>query len=153
MKVTETNDFECIARLNKPVHDLHYKLYPELFQPYDYDDIKQFFHNVTFMENHLFLLLEEEEKAIGYVWVEIIHSPPNVFKKAYEAVYVHQISLISEKRNKGYGKRLMEEVYRVAEKHNIQTILLDYWCDNTVAKEFYKKQGFKIRQEYVYKQI
>ncbi|MFD2445493.1 hypothetical protein ACFSO7_16145 [Bacillus sp. CGMCC 1.16607] len=40
MKISRTNDFELVAKLNKFVHDLHANLYPEYFQEYNFDFVK-----------------------------------------------------------------------------------------------------------------
>ena len=41
----------------------------------------------------------------------------------------------------------------IAKKHDIELIELDYWCENTDAKEFYKKHQFSNCREFVYKQL
>jgi ribosomal protein S18 acetylase RimI-like enzyme len=87
------------------------------------------------------------------VWIEIRKYPENVFKNGYNSVYVHQISIVENQKKKGYGTRLMEEVYKIAQRNNIDLIELDYWFENDDAKEFYKKHHFIKYREFVYKQL
>ncbi|MCK1995191.1 GNAT family N-acetyltransferase [Peribacillus muralis] len=153
MKIRQTSNFECIATLNKYVHDLHSNLYPEHFKEYNYEKVKKYFKSLVNNESFLFLLLEDDGEALGYAWIELKEYPENAFKKGYKSVYVHQISIADTKRNKGYGSSLMEHIYEMANNRGIDVIELDYWCENSVAKNFYKKQDFIKYREFVYKKL
>ncbi|MBM7553504.1 hypothetical protein [Thalassobacillus pellis] len=93
MEVMETRDYQLIAELNKYVHDLHYNLYPDLFKPYDFEKMKTFFQPLVHNENYIFLLQKEGQHAIGYAWIEIRDYPESPFKKPYQSVYIHQLSI------------------------------------------------------------
>ncbi|MFF2455411.1 hypothetical protein [Peribacillus simplex] len=41
----------------------------------------------------------------------------------------------------------------MAKKNDIDLIELDYWCENIAAKEFYKKQSFKMYREFAFRQL
>ncbi|MDP1421362.1 hypothetical protein Q8G35_24050 [Peribacillus simplex] len=47
----------------------------------------------------------------------------------------------------------MECIYEIAKDRGIDLIELDYWFENSVAKDFYKKQNFIKYREFVYKQL
>ncbi|MDR4927905.1 GNAT family N-acetyltransferase [Peribacillus simplex] len=79
--------------------------------------------------------------------------PESAFKNEYKSVYVHQLSIAESQTQKGYGKKLMNEVYEMAKKNDIDLIELDYWCENIAAKEFYKKQDFKMYREFAFRQL
>jgi diamine N-acetyltransferase len=153
MKISRTNDFELVAKLNKYVHDLHVNLYPEYFKEYNYEDIKDFFKGIIDRENFVFLVLEEDDESIGYAWFELRNYPDNAFKKAYKSVYVHQISISENQRKRGYGTKLMDEISNIANANGIKKIELDYWFNNEIAKNFYKKSDFVKYREFVYKDI
>ncbi|GMA64325.1 hypothetical protein GCM10025859_47650 [Alicyclobacillus fastidiosus] len=57
MKITRTTDFELIARLNKPIHDLHVSLYPQHFTDYNFEAIRDSFEKLVKSEAFIFLLL------------------------------------------------------------------------------------------------
>lgn len=61
LKISRTNNFELVAKLNKYVHDLHVNLYPEYFKEYNYDEIKEFFQKIIGKEKFTFLLLEDDD--------------------------------------------------------------------------------------------
>ncbi|MBP2243165.1 ribosomal protein S18 acetylase RimI-like enzyme [Cytobacillus eiseniae] len=153
MKISRTRDFELVAKLNKYVHDLHANLYPEYFKEYNFEEIKIFFQKIIDQEEFAFLLLEDDEQPLGYAWIEFRNYPANTFKKAYKSVYVHQISITENQRKKGYGSKLMDEITDIAKVNGINKIELDYWFNNEIAKNFYKKNDFVKYREFVYKDI
>lgn len=153
MEISQTKDFELVAKLNKPVHDLHFTLYPKYFKQYDYKKIKEEFKKLINNEKFIFLILQVNQEAVGYAWIEIRDYPENAFKKSYQSIYIHQISMIQTQRKKGYGTALMNYIYNLANEKGIDLIELDYWADNNIAKEFYKKQDFVKYREFVYKQL
>ncbi|MFJ7469268.1 GNAT family N-acetyltransferase [Peribacillus frigoritolerans] len=153
MNVCQTRDYEVIAKLNRNVHDLHAKLYPKYFKDYNYHAMKETFKSFVENKNFIFLVLKEQEEPIGYAWIEIKTYPESAFKNEYKSVYVHQLSIIENKTHKGYGKKLMNEVYEIAKKNDIDLIELDYWFENMAAKAFYKKENFKKYREFAFRQL
>lgn len=153
MKIEQTKDFELIAKLNKPVHDLHCSLYPKYFRKYNFEEVKELFKQLMKNRDFIFLIVKEKKEALGYAWIEIRHYHENVFNKEYQSIYVHQLSIVPSKKNKGFGTFLMEEIYRFAQRQAIDLVELDYWVDNKIAKEFYKKHNFIKYREFVYKQL
>jgi hypothetical protein len=53
MKVTQTTNYELIAKLNKSVHDLHSKLYPKYFKEYNYEAMKEFFKSIIYNDSFI----------------------------------------------------------------------------------------------------
>ncbi|MDM5213097.1 GNAT family N-acetyltransferase [Peribacillus sp. NJ4] len=153
MYVSQTWDHVVIAKLNQTVHSLHAKLYPKYFKEYKYSAMEETFKNLIENDRFVFLLLKEHEEPIGYAWIEIKSYPENAFKYGYKSVYVHQLSIVESQTQKGYGKQLMNEVYEIAKKNDIDLIELDYWFGNNDAKEFYKKQHFKRYREFAFRQL
>lgn len=153
MYVSQSRDHEVIAKLNRNVHNLHAKLYPKYFKEYNYNAMKETFKNLVKNDNFVFLVLKDHEVPIGYAWIEIKNYPESVFKNEYKSVYVHQLSIVEGQTHKGYGKKLMNEVYDIAKKNDIDLIELDYWYENMAAKEFYKKQNFKKYREFAFRQL
>jgi diamine N-acetyltransferase len=153
MKISLTKDYELIATLNKPVHDLHVELYPDLFKPYNYEEFKTFFADMVNKEKFKFLLLVDEGQALGFAMVELRDYPETIFRKSYQSMYVHQLSILENHRNKGYGSRLMEKIKKIAKENGIHKIELDYWANNSTAKSFYKKNDYLVSREIVYKDL
>jgi diamine N-acetyltransferase len=79
LNISQTNNYETVAKLNKCVHELHVSLYPKYFKEYNYENIKEFFKRIINHDNFIFLLLEDEERKIGYGWIEIKDYLSNAF--------------------------------------------------------------------------
>lgn len=153
MIISQTTDFDTIARLNQSVQVTHSALYPEYFKEYNYEAIKEFFKEKINKPSYIFLLIEGNNQNLGYAWIELKNFPENAFKKAYQSIYIHQICILESQRNNGYGSKLMEQIYQIAEANQITKIELDYWSENSIAKEFYQKKGFRKYREFVYKDL
>ncbi|MTH54915.1 GNAT family N-acetyltransferase [Bacillus mangrovi] len=153
MQISQTKDYTVISKLNRYVHELHTALYPEYFKPYHFEEIQSFFQKIINRENYLFLLIQDGEQPAGYLWAEWRQYPENAFKKAYQSLYIHQISIASEYQNKGCGTLMLEEAEQLAKAGNCSKIELDYWAGNENAKRFYEKNGFSKHREFVFKDI
>jgi ribosomal protein S18 acetylase RimI-like enzyme len=153
MQIIQTKDYEIVAMLNQHVHKVHSALYPEHFKEYDFVAIRDFFKNIIDNPKFIFLLIEENGENLGYAWIEIKEYAENAFRKKYDSVYVHQISISESHRSMGYGSKLMEKIYEVAREKAIHKFELDYWTDNERVSDFYRKQGFVKYREFVYKDL
>ena len=153
MKITRTKDYNTIAKLNKHVQEVHVKLRPDLFMPFNLEAVTEKFKSVIDNEKFMFLLLEDNDEAIGFAWIEFKEHLGSAFKKASRSVYVHQISISETERSKGYGSALMEEIYDVAKKRGAGTVELDYWAENEGAQRFYQKEGFAQTRTFVAKEL
>lgn len=80
----------------------------------------------------LFLVAEEDGRILGYCGV--ILSPPEGD--------ITNVSVASEYRGKGAGKKLVEEMLRRTEELGITTIFLEVRKSNVIAIGLYQKQGF-----------
>jgi ribosomal protein S18 acetylase RimI-like enzyme len=153
VRIIPTTDHELVARLNKPVHELHHRLYPTYFKAYSYESIKEVYKEIIHNPDFVFLVIEDGNQYFGYAWIETRTYPENPFRNSYQSVYVHQISIEDSVRNKGYGTKLLEAIYEFGRDNQIALVELDYWSNNHIAKGFYKKHGFKMYREFVYKEL
>lgn len=153
MKITKTKDYKTIAKLNKTVQDVHAELFPEYFTPYRYEPIRDFFKKIIDDPKQIFLLAELDEDPVGYVWMTVRESTDSTFKRASKSLYIHQISVNQNSSNKGVGTKLITHIEQIAKDIGATKLELDYWIENTIAKDFYKKSGFVINREVVYKEL
>ncbi|WP_194542181.1 GNAT family N-acetyltransferase [Paenibacillus sp. JZ16] len=153
MEIVQSINSEEIALLNKDVHEIHVSLYPEYFKEYDFDDVNEFFKKIMSDPIYYFYIVKDEGQSLGYVWVETREYPENVFMKSYRSVYIHQLGVSKEHRNKGVGSLIMNWINNFAKENEVNTIQLDYWADNEGANHFYTKNGFKSYRNYLYKGV
>ena len=150
MNIKTTSDMKLITALNEPVHKLHHNLYPEIFKPFNTKEMLEYFTNVVRFEGQHFLICEDGESAIGYVWFQEVLRSESAFRYSDHNLYINQISVNEEHRGKGAGNLLFEAVLEFAEDNDIKRIGLDYWAKNESAKEIYEKLGFSVEKEVAY---
>ncbi|WP_153462061.1 MULTISPECIES: GNAT family N-acetyltransferase [Sediminibacillus] len=153
MKIHETRDCQSIAKLNETVHQLHSKLYPDIFAEYNAEKALDFFESIVDKPEFTFLLVEEDQQPAGFAWIEKRTYPGIAYLETHQSIYVHQISIENAYQGKGFGSRLMEEIFDRAASEGISRIELDYWTANESAKTFYHNKGFQPYRESVYKQL
>jgi diamine N-acetyltransferase len=153
MEITKTKDYEAIAKLNKNVQDVHVELFPEYFTPYNYEPIRDFYKEIMKDPKQIFLLVKEGSNPIGYVWMTLHDSAETPFKKTSRSLYIHQISIEKNSSNKGAGSKVIAYIEQSGKELGATKLELDYWIDNTIARNFYKKAGFVVNREVVHKEL
>ncbi|MFB5192156.1 GNAT family N-acetyltransferase [Alicyclobacillus fastidiosus] len=153
MKITRTTDFELIAQLNQPIHELHVALYPQYFTEYTFEAIRDAFQELVQNESFVFLLLEDDQEALGYAWIEMKMYPQTAFTKQRTTAFVHQLCVVGHQRRRGYGTAFMNHIYELARTEGMDSVELDYWVENEVARNFYSKEGFLGYREFVHKKV
>ncbi|GAA5416739.1 hypothetical protein Pryu01_01777 [Paraliobacillus ryukyuensis] len=154
MKIRQTHDYHLIAQLNKTVHDLHHRLYPALFKPYNYNSVKNYIKEMINYSQFTFLIISNDySEPVGYAWIEYREYPTDDFRYGYRSVFVRQLSIEEKAQHKGYGTALLNEIDNLAKVYQADQIELDYWYSNTQATQFYQKQAFQNQRIYVYKSL
>jgi ribosomal protein S18 acetylase RimI-like enzyme len=148
-----SRDAEIIARMNKPVQDLHYNLHPEYFKPFSYDETFLFLEKQLLEDNWFCYIANFEGLDIGYALFFIRYYKENPFRKEYKGIHIDQISIIPEYKRKGIGKLFMNEIEKFAIKENASQIELTHWESNIEAKKFYESIGFNTNFRFVVKKI
>lgn len=87
--------------------------------------------------NEEVIVVLEENKIIGYAAYKI---KKNVDKKS---LWIDEIIINENYRNKGYGKEIIKFLEEVANKNKCCLVELSCWCFNKNALEIYKYLGFK----------
>lgn len=100
-----------------------------------------FFNELTNNQFAMYIVLEEEEKVIGYcgVWVVV------------DEGHITNIALLPEYRGKRLGEALLTKVMETAKKMGAKKMTLEVRVTNKVAQSLYRKLGFQdggIRKNY-----
>lgn len=151
--ISENRDACLIASLNADVQNLHAALHPELFKPFDQ----------TAMEAALALFLEDPncrvyvahagEQAVGYVLLLVREVPENAFHYRLHSIYVDQLSVLPEFRRSGAGQLLLEAAESLARELSIHRLELDHWSSNGLAAAYFRKQGYQLCKERLFKSV
>jgi ribosomal protein S18 acetylase RimI-like enzyme len=86
------------------------------------------------------LLLAAESAAadlVGFAWVALEHERTG-------GAYLYDIEIVPEQRGRGYGRALLGAVEREVEKRGCDSIALNVFAGNRVARQLYESSGYEI---------
>lgn len=86
-------------------------------------------------------LLKNEDAILGYL----------MYAKMYERIEIEQFEVQEEERGKGYGRKLLESLFKYALENGVENITLEVKQDNQTAISLYHKFGFRnvaVRTKY-----
>lgn len=86
----------------------------------------------------LFYMIYDDETNIGFIGIEHNYNEEAVTK-------IHKIYLLPETQGKGIGKKVIDEIAKMALDNNSTTLVLNVNRFNS-ALSFYKKIGFEIKE-------
>ena len=128
------------------VRDLAYKIWPSTYgsilSKVQLDFMLDKFYDLEYLENQLknenqvFLLIEENNKYLGFCAYELNCESSNKTK-------LHKIYVLPETQGKGIGKTLLNEVEKITLENNNSALFLNVNRYNN-AQGFYKKQGYSV---------
>lgn len=114
---------------------------------YDFDMVKEapelwmkYFETNVRSRNRKAIVAEQDGKIIGYLLGYIQKRPP-IFKTSHQA-HITDIAVISSKRNKGVGTKLLDAFSNWAREKKMKYVTLGVLPENKSGIKFYQKQGF-----------
>ncbi len=88
-----------------------------------------------------------EKKLMGFIWA---YKKVNNNERRY---HINYFIVDEARREQGIGKKLIKEIYIMAEKEKIEKVELMVTKGNDVAVNFYKNQGFEVERIMLCKKI
>lgn len=153
MTIKETKDYKTIAGLNADVQNLHAKLYPEMFKPFNRIEMENALKNFLLEPNCFSYIVELNNVAIGSAVFFVKEAKENAFHYTIRTLYIDQISVLPQHQKTGAGKMLMQKVEQLARENSIKKIELDHWTANTIAANYFRKNGYKLYREKLFKMV
>jgi len=151
MTITETKDYKTIAGLNENVQNLHARLHPEMFKPFNRIEMEKALMNFLSDSSCYSYLVKHDDVAIGCAVFFIKEAKENAFHYTIRTLYIDQISVLPEHQKTGAGKLLMQKAEQLARENLIKIIELDHWTANNVAAFYFRKNGYRLYREKLYK--
>jgi ribosomal protein S18 acetylase RimI-like enzyme len=149
----ETNDYKIIAGLNEEVQNLHARLHPEMFKPFDRFEMEKALENYLSEPNTYGYLVKQDGVDIGCAVFFLRETKENAFHYNIKTLYIDQISVLTKYQRTGAGKILMNQAEKLAREKSINKIELDHWSTNVVAASYFRKSGYKLYKERLFKII
>lgn len=146
------NDIEAIKILWKQMMDFHFK-YDTYFELNDnaINKYHDYLSGNLKDKNKIVYVATENNKIVGYTSAFIEEYPPIYLFEKY--VMVNEICIDQNCRRKGIGKLLLNEIYKFAEKNNIQRIECQVAVKNHVSQNFWQKNNFIPYIHNMYKEL
>ena len=80
----------------------------------------------------IYIVAEKDSEIIGCI----------EFRKIQDIIFLNYICTSQKSRHKGLGRIMLREAILMARKTHHKKISLDVFCDNKIAKTWYKKLGW-----------
>ena len=123
-----------------PVMEINLKTLPEHYSDY-------FYESLLAELPEAFLVAEIEKKLVGYMMCKIEYGFSNFKKLGFvKKGHVVSIAVLSEHRNKGIGRVLVEESLLGVKLKKADELYLEVRCSNNEAIKLYEKLEFVIKQ-------
>jgi GNAT superfamily N-acetyltransferase len=91
-------------------------------------------------DNFLFIASVGPE-PVGYAHAEVLRRAETPFRRAYDEVHLHAISVRPAWHRRGVGHALIEAVRQAGRSRGI-ALTLDMWSFNDAARAFVRRQGY-----------
>ena len=153
VKIASLEDVDEIYNLNTELFIVLNELKNEIYNPIGFPRI--FIESMINSLNSDYIIIEEDDKIIGYALIEERVSPYKDYEAFVEDNYafIYELVVLPEYRTKGYGRKLIEEAKKWAENRKLTSIELNVLENNYSAKAFYERNGFEEYQIKLRKKI
>jgi len=147
IRLATSSDIEPLIYLNYEVQSLHIDIAPSVFCEVKEDELSKWFEEQVEDDNTQLYIAENSRKILGYLILKVINRPSNPFMLEQHFAYIDHMSVDSEYRGKGIGRKLISSAVDFAKDCEIGHIELDVWSKNINAKNAYKQIGFQPSRE------
>jgi len=140
---------EATAKDIKTIQEITYKTWPitygKILSKTQLDYMLDLFYSDEALisqfekKEQLFYLISEDEATLGFIGIEHHYKDEAVTR-------IHKIYLLPETQGKGIGKKVIEEIEKMALENNSKTLSLNVNRFNS-ALSFYKKISFEVVDE------
>jgi ribosomal protein S18 acetylase RimI-like enzyme len=152
VRLAVSADASALTALIADVQALHASALPWRFKPAGPDTLppSEAVRLIDNPNNRVFIA-ETDSVPVGYAYAAIARVPESPFAFPYVMLYLHHISVRPEYRRCGAGNALLAAVCDCASSAGIDLIALDVWSFNADARAFFKRHGFAVYNERLWK--
>ena len=151
--IVPAKDHELIASLNQEVQELHHRLHPAIFKPYDKAGILPFIQKYMEDPDCRAYVAMQGDVALGYVLFFIREAKENAYHYTLRSIYIDQICVLKQFQRSGVAGLLLHEVENAAKELGIHRIELDHWTSNIIAAAAFRKNGFLPAKDRLVRQL
>ncbi|HKU38764.1 MAG TPA: GNAT family N-acetyltransferase [Polyangiales bacterium] len=144
-------DLPSLLQLNALVQAQHATAYPELFLAPSDTDLRAHFERVLSDREYRVRVAARTGVCVGYTVSRIERRPANAFRRAYEALFLHEICVATSCRGTGIGTALMHDLEAAAS--GVGMLILDTWAFNLEAQRFFERRGFSPQRTTLWRRL
>lgn len=146
IRLANENDIDEIYNLNTELFLVLNNLKEDIYNPIGFP--KEFINAMIKAVSSDYILVEEDDRIIGYALIEQRESPYKQYDSFKEDNYsfIYELIVLPEYRSKGYGKQLLDKAKDWTKSRNLSSIELNVLSNNYNARAFYEKVGFEEYQ-------
>ncbi len=153
IKIFTTKDYHLLTKLNEEIQTFHHSIQPNIFKPYNNEEVTNFFKTTLNSENSIAYIAEFNEEAIGYILLFKMNFLENPFQYSRRFILIDQILVLNNFQGRGVGKLLLEAALTFAKENNFESIELNHWTTNESARIFFNKNKFEYFNETMWRVI
>jgi len=151
--IERTKDENELADLNQEMQEWHASHYPNEFKPFEKSSIAVAFKSMIEQKDAFAFVTKLDNLPIAYILCFIKKRSENAFQFEKTILHIDQLMVKTEYRNQGIGRKLIDEVEKLAKQLNISEMQLDFWETNSLANDFFSNSGFNTFRLYMKKHI
>jgi ribosomal protein S18 acetylase RimI-like enzyme len=142
IRLADEADADAISKLNEELFIVLNELKGDIYNPVAFP--KYFIDSMIKSHESDYILIEDDNKVVGYALIEQRESPYTEYSAFVEDhfAYIYELVVLPEYRDKGYGKQIVKEAEKWAKDRGLSSIELNCLSNNYDAKAFYEKTGF-----------
>jgi ribosomal protein S18 acetylase RimI-like enzyme len=143
IRIANINDIDRILSLEDQIFELHFNARPDWIgkNPKNYEFKKS---TIESNDSKIFIA-EENNEIIGFCIINIREIKNHHMYHDMTNIEIEKLCIDEKYRQKGIGRKLFEEVKKLAKEKGAKFIELSVWEFNKNAKEFYEHLGMKTR--------
>ena len=149
--ISETRDHTLVAALNEEVQTLHAQWHPDIFRPYDKEAVTVAMKQMLQQDNYKAYVTFYNGLPAGSMVCYIKEVEENAFHYRMTTLYIDQLSVLEKFRGLGIGRMLLQQAEQLAKELGIQKLQLDHWNANTIAAQFFRRNGYILSKEHLSK--
>lgn len=143
------NDLPRINELRRQVNDLHTAARPDMFKPGFPQEIQDYLHTIFEADDRHILVVEMNGKIVAFACLAEIVTSATPYRPSRRFFEVDELGVDKSARRKGVGRKLFEEICRIAKDKGFAKIELNMWEFNEEALKFYEAIGFSTYRRYM----
>jgi GNAT superfamily N-acetyltransferase len=141
------NDIPALVALNDEVHDIHVRLFPDVFRPTEPAALAEWFGGWLDDDNRTILVAEDATGLLAFLSLRKEERPAHLFARDRRWAHIDGVCVTEGRRGQGIFQALLKEARAVARQWGMSRLELNVWSDNAAAKSAFIRCGFQTYNE------